>query len=147
MELDGKAIGERVLMERRRRGWSLRTLGQLAGISHSNIDDLEKGKRLPTLKAVQKIATALDMPVERLIGIGSLSGALSSSARGKSLALDTISVNLMRIADLNPDTITHIEAIIADIAENEERKTREGERVRRAQRRTPKQARPPDSEA
>jgi hypothetical protein len=38
--LDGVSIGERLRLEREKKGWSARTLGQRSGVSHAYISHL-----------------------------------------------------------------------------------------------------------
>ena len=48
---------------RERRGWSLRQLGERAGVSYVTIAKIEAGTMSPTVSTLEKLADALDIPV------------------------------------------------------------------------------------
>lgn len=69
----GASIGERILTLRTQRGWSLRKLALYSGVSHAYISLLETGKiDRPSMKHISKLAGALEIGVEELIGVASL---------------------------------------------------------------------------
>ena len=61
-----RGIGERIRTERRFRGWTLSELAACTGIGISNLSRLEKGRHLPRLETLDKVAEALGLPVAAL---------------------------------------------------------------------------------
>jgi len=53
-------IGERLRMARRARGWSQRKL-ESAGVSFAYISRIERGRRIPSLEVIRRLAAALDV--------------------------------------------------------------------------------------
>jgi transcriptional regulator with XRE-family HTH domain len=51
---------------RRERGLTLKALGQRAGLSHPFLSQVERGLARPSMVSVQRIASALDVPVGQL---------------------------------------------------------------------------------
>ncbi len=68
--LDPKAIGRRLELLRESRSLSQRELSKKAGIAQSAISDFEKGKRLPTVKALNKLLTFFEVdPADLMLGV------------------------------------------------------------------------------
>jgi transcriptional regulator with XRE-family HTH domain len=65
--IDLATLGERVRAERRRRGLSLAGLATRAGISPSMLSEVERGAKSPTVLLLDRIATALDTSIARLL--------------------------------------------------------------------------------
>jgi len=61
-------LGARVRAERRRRGHSLDAVAARAGVSRSMLSAVERGGRVPTVLVLDRIATALDTSIARLLG-------------------------------------------------------------------------------
>lgn len=61
---EGPAIGERLKQLRTAHGISLRELGRRAGLSASFLSELERGIVEPSISALKRIATALDVRLE-----------------------------------------------------------------------------------
>lgn len=64
-------------MCRQQRGLSQSDLATSAGISISYLSMLENSKRDPTISTVQKIADALNVPIEILFFLGAENGELA----------------------------------------------------------------------
>jgi transcriptional regulator with XRE-family HTH domain len=64
--MDVKPLGERIRALRVEKGFSIRRLGELAGISHSFLRDIECGHRNPTEPVLVRIAGALGVKVTDL---------------------------------------------------------------------------------
>jgi DNA-binding XRE family transcriptional regulator len=60
-------IGERIRLERLGRHWTLADLGTRTGIKVPNLSRLEKGKHLPSLETLEKVAGAFELPVAALV--------------------------------------------------------------------------------
>lgn len=67
-ELDLARLGRRVREERRRRGLSLAAGAARSGVSRSMWSDVERGAKAPTVLILDRIATALDTSMARLLG-------------------------------------------------------------------------------
>lgn len=61
-------VGETLKAVRGEQGLSQGELARRAGLSPQYISDVEKGRARPSLKALEKIAAALGVPVARLLG-------------------------------------------------------------------------------
>ena len=66
MELHQR-FGRNVKLARKAAGYSQEAFADVAGIARSYMSDVERGARNPTLKVVERIASALDMPPEVLL--------------------------------------------------------------------------------
>jgi transcriptional regulator with XRE-family HTH domain len=54
-------------VKRKQKNWTQEQLGAAARIAQYFISDLERGKGTPTPDQLQRLATALDLPVEVLL--------------------------------------------------------------------------------
>ena len=59
-------LGMRIVYLRRQLGWSQEDLALEAGINKNYLSDLERGRRNPTLRVLEKIAIALGIDVSKL---------------------------------------------------------------------------------
>jgi len=66
--LDALTVGRGVRRQRERRGLSLEALGARAQVSPSMLSAIERGKKVPTVLLLDRIATALDTSVGRVLG-------------------------------------------------------------------------------
>jgi len=60
-------IGERIRLERTKRCWTLADLGSRTGIKVPNLSRLEKGRHLPSLETLERVAGAFGLPVAALV--------------------------------------------------------------------------------
>lgn len=63
-----KAVGRRLRLHRVAKGWSLRRLSEVSGVSVAAIRKVELGESNPGLLTILALLEALDKPVDRLIG-------------------------------------------------------------------------------
>lgn len=68
--MDRKAIGRQIHNLRRAKGWSLRELGQRAGVSFSHLAAIERGTSLPSLEYLEALSKALDVSISTLLANG-----------------------------------------------------------------------------
>ena len=67
--IDMRALGERVLLLRRRAGWSQNELARLAGVDVMTISRLERGdKKRLEIEPLARLATALHVTTDYLLG-------------------------------------------------------------------------------
>src|SRR5262245_58379868 len=66
--LEMAVLGRRIRDERSRRGFSLDALAARARVSRSMLSEVERGSKVPTVLVLDRIATALDSSIARLIG-------------------------------------------------------------------------------
>ena len=59
-------LGMRIVYLRKQLGWSQEDLALEAGINKNYLSDLERGRRNPTLRVLEKIAIALRIDVSEL---------------------------------------------------------------------------------
>lgn len=62
-----KKYGETVRILRKQKEWSQEKLAEKAKLDPKSIVQIENAKRNPTLKTLQKIATAFDVPISKLL--------------------------------------------------------------------------------
>jgi transcriptional regulator with XRE-family HTH domain len=62
------AFGERIRLERVQRRLSLERVAERAGVSRSMLSAVERGLKVPTVLVLDRIATALDTSIARLLG-------------------------------------------------------------------------------
>ncbi len=74
-------LGENIVLFRKKHNMKLETLAKKAGISVSFLNNIEKGKRKPTLYSIEKIANALDCPLTSLLSYKSSSRYLPENAK------------------------------------------------------------------
>jgi transcriptional regulator with XRE-family HTH domain len=68
--IDMRALGERVLLLRRRAGWSQNELARLAGVDVMTISRLERGdKKRLEIEPLARLATALHVTTDFLLGL------------------------------------------------------------------------------
>lgn len=60
-------VGERIRKARKEHGLTQKLLGQLSGTSEGTVRQYEIGKRQPRIEQLQKIADALDVPIEEFL--------------------------------------------------------------------------------
>ncbi|GGJ27090.1 helix-turn-helix domain-containing protein [Deinococcus roseus] len=66
-DLDVVKLGARIRGERLRKGITLETLAEKAGISRSMLSDVERGQKVPTIVMLGRIAAGLDTTVARFL--------------------------------------------------------------------------------
>ncbi len=62
-----RQLGQRIQEARRAKGWTQEDLAHHAGLDFSYLNQLENGKRNPSIGTISKIATALGLPLKDLI--------------------------------------------------------------------------------
>ena len=67
--MDYKAMGRRVRLLRKRRGWTQERLAAETGISLSFLGHIERGSRVASLETVLLLSRALDSSVDALLGL------------------------------------------------------------------------------
>jgi hypothetical protein len=66
-DLSQRRIGARVRAERTERGWTLADLSARTGLKVPNLCRLEKGRHMPSLETLEKVADAMGLPVVALV--------------------------------------------------------------------------------
>ncbi len=57
------SLGEKIRTIRKNKGYSIMKIRELTGLSKSTISEIENSKSSPTSETLQKIASALEVPV------------------------------------------------------------------------------------
>lgn len=65
----GKLLGRRIRRIRQEKGLTLKQIEARVGVSATHISEIERGKTSPTIGALEKISTALEVPPSQLIDI------------------------------------------------------------------------------
>lgn len=60
-------LGANVRRIRERKGWSQDALSEVSGLHRTYISGIERGVRNPTVAIVQRLAAALQVPIEELV--------------------------------------------------------------------------------
>jgi len=63
----GNRLRQNIVRMRQRKGWTQEHLAFEAEISKANMCDIESGKGNPTLRTIEKIAKALEIPAWLLL--------------------------------------------------------------------------------
>ena len=61
-----KAVGQRIRNYRTRAGFSQEKLAEMSGCHPTYIGQLERGEKNATIESIEKIATALNLPMSKL---------------------------------------------------------------------------------
>ncbi|MBQ8907285.1 MAG: helix-turn-helix domain-containing protein [Clostridia bacterium] len=61
-----KAVGQRIRNYRTARGWSQEKLAELSGCHHTYVGQLERGEKNATIESIERISTALGVPLSTL---------------------------------------------------------------------------------
>lgn len=89
-------IGKRINNRRKELGFSLRELGDLAGVTASFLSQLENDQVSPSLNSLQSIATALKVPIFYLLHEGSTGQVVRANERTRMFFPDSkISYDLL----------------------------------------------------
>jgi transcriptional regulator with XRE-family HTH domain len=69
MAFEAQRLGERLLMYRRRKGWTQRQLADRSGVSHISIARIERGQ-IPfvSVDVISRLADALDVSLDQITG-------------------------------------------------------------------------------
>lgn len=62
-------IGLKIKFERMKRKLSQEKLAELADLSKTHIGDIERGTSIPTIETLNKIASALDIELVKLVDV------------------------------------------------------------------------------
>lgn len=62
------SLGKKIELLRKEKGYSLREFGKLCNLSHSYINDIEKGRTNPSLETLKILAENLNTSISYLIG-------------------------------------------------------------------------------
>jgi len=73
MATEDKVFSDRLLALRKKRGWSQPELGKKAGTSGAIIGRYERGEITPSIGVARKLAEALDVTLDYLVGENELS--------------------------------------------------------------------------
>lgn len=66
---EGKVFGERLRELREQRGETQRSLAEASGLSHPYIAEMERGRKVPSLTTLLRLALALDCNVSELVNV------------------------------------------------------------------------------
>jgi DNA-binding XRE family transcriptional regulator len=92
---DARTIGARLRQVRASRGKSLRVVAGLAGMSKSNLSQIERGERAPSLRQIVALANALQIAPSELTRLpipAPANGHTDSTTEAVRLALDAIDI-------------------------------------------------------
>ncbi len=99
-------LGQRIRLNREEKGMLQKDLSNLTGLSLSYICEIEKGNVFPSVNALNKIASALEIPVKNLMGSpGSLGERLRNIREEQGLN----QAQLAQKTDLSPGLIGQLE--------------------------------------
>ncbi|WP_232667865.1 helix-turn-helix domain-containing protein [Pseudonocardia sp. TRM90224] len=90
---DPTDVGARVGQLRSERGLSLSELARRAGVGKATVSGIEAGTRNPTLDTLQRISTALQVPITAVVGTGGPVSVLQTPGpllRGTAVLVETL---------------------------------------------------------
>lgn len=83
-------LGARLFQVRQEAGLGLIKLGRIAGVSHSTIGDIEKGRQLPAVDTIERLARTLKVsPAWLAFGMGPRELAQTMSGSAAAFTRDT----------------------------------------------------------
>ena len=116
MQLDARAVGDRVKARRNELRWSQRKLDQVADVGHGYTSKLEKGEVNPTVTQLRKYATALRVDLEELLrpGVSREELAEGESAEDRELMeiVKEVAPNLLAIGRVDRQAALQIARMI-----------------------------------
>lgn len=128
----------KLIEARKRKGWSQAELARAAAVSHTYIQNLERGEvRLPKQPYLDKLAQALGIEPDDLLATPPRKGnsvAEQPSPYEANPAIKDINVNLLHIGELDQSRVEQLAYIIQAVMHEAEREYQEEERKRRARR-------------
>ncbi|AKX94641.1 transcriptional regulator [Moorella thermoacetica] len=104
-----RVCGKRIRELREERGYSLQDLAQRAGVSVSYLSEIERGAKRPSLKTLDKVARALNLPREQLIETGG-EGGLAPGERIR-LLRERAGKNLNTLAEAAGISVSYLSEI------------------------------------
>ncbi|MBR6554220.1 MAG: helix-turn-helix transcriptional regulator [Clostridia bacterium] len=78
-------LGQRIADFRRSKGISQLSLAEMADISKEHLSNLERGNKLPSAKTLARIASALDVSLDTLVGVDNVKSHTEIDAQLQSL--------------------------------------------------------------
>jgi transcriptional regulator with XRE-family HTH domain len=121
-----KVKGDRIRKLRDEKGLTLSDLAQKSEISISYLSELERGTKQPSLKSLNKIATALNVPREEIVALSLESPALNfgdrtrfaREKRGLTLTetAERLGLSLQYISDIEKNKVVPAVSTIKNIA-------------------------------
>ena len=60
-------VRQNIVEIRRKKGWTQERLAFESDVSKAGLCDIESGKRNPTVKTLEKLAIALEIPLSKLV--------------------------------------------------------------------------------
>ena len=72
-------IGTAIHSARKEKGWSIKKMSEMSGLSTGMISQIERGLSLPSLKSLMMLATTLDVPIARFFNAPSPAPEVESS--------------------------------------------------------------------
>jgi transcriptional regulator with XRE-family HTH domain len=135
--MDPLTLGQTIAREREARGWSLRDLGERAGVSHTQVWKIESGHSPnASMSTIRALVRALGLDLEAVLGEHDAENRPVSTEQSKRLAhiqriTDIVPVDrledmesLMRVwVKTSPEDALMIETIIRTIASNRRTQT------------------------
>src|SRR5512140_3741471 len=94
-ETIGKLLGRRVRRIRQEKGLTLKQIEAKVGVSATHISEIERGKTSPTIRALEKIAHALEVMPSHLIDLPPVARSeILKSLDRKPVSMDQGSIRL-----------------------------------------------------
>ena len=91
---------------RKAKGYTMKQLGQLLGVTESAVSFYENGKRQPSIEMAMQIANLLEVPVAYLLGEGQEQAPPATEEE-----LDNAIVGML--GDLTPEEVQRVQDFIA----------------------------------
>ncbi|MHB1125418.1 MAG: helix-turn-helix domain-containing protein [Bacillota bacterium] len=102
--------GERIRELREERGYSLADFSGRAGISISYLSEIERGAKKPSLKTIEKIATALHVPKSQLVELKEESKGISLGEKMR-LVREERQMSLTQFAEMVGISVSYLSEI------------------------------------
>src|SRR5690349_13366460 len=121
-------VGQRLREARDARGWTQGQLAEKSQVSRTLISRIESGERFPKIGTLEKLATALRVPVERLTGDD------GEVAEEWDPDIAAINANLLTMRDLSRAELQRVAVVVKAMVEDLQRRRREEDDAERRRR-------------
>jgi transcriptional regulator with XRE-family HTH domain len=108
--LSTTGLGDKVRALRKEQGLSLEELGQALDLSFTYLSEIERGERVPSLQALQKISSFFHIPVSLLIGTPAKLMSTGKKIRMNRELRNLTQKQLAGAANVSPGLIAQLEA-------------------------------------
>ncbi len=110
LSISTRGLGDRIRALREEKGLTLEGMGQLLELSFTYLSEIERGERVPSLQALQKISKFFNLPISLLLGTSSKLFTTGKKIKITREAKGSTQKQLANMAGVSPGLIAQLEA-------------------------------------